>query len=327
MKYILSILFLFFCEFILAQPYLNRIHKQVGAVYIEYHTNAEKPDISAKASFQIDTIKPVSFSQSCFVNPPTSLVIYASDYVSPHDSGFVSGNNVYGDIEKAQHYVNTSPQTIRGCAVLLNRAISSHTNTVGAKLKLYSFSTQPSTLLATSPLKPMDSLNNNGYTIFNFTSPVLVSGDFVVSIVLPQNIGDTMAIYSTKVNCNSGTSLSWERAVDSTFGTIHTNWNFSTTDNIDLAIFPLIQTTNTNISDFKNTTDYFHFNNVDNFLRFSYSISKSHLSIYDMLGRSVLAKDVWSNDAIDLSFLISGCYIIRMENENQVIFKKIIVKQ
>ena len=327
MKTVLSILILCFCGFIQAQSNSNTAHKQLGAACLEYNSTSEKLTNSAKASFQIDTLKPASFSQSCFVNPQTSLVIYASDYVSPHDSGFVSGNNVYGDIEKAQHYINTSSLTIKGCAILLNRATSSHTNSVGAKLKLYSFSSLPSILLATSAIKPMDSLNNNGYTIFNFTSPVIVTSDFLVSIVLPQNTGDTMAIYSTKVNCNSGASLSWERAVDSTFGTIHTNWNFSNTDNIDLAIFPLIETTTTGISNLKNAANYFYFNNVNNLLRFSPSISKSNLIIYDMIGRRILSKETEGEEVIDLSFLISGCYIIKSENENQVIFKKIIIKR
>lgn len=327
MKTALNILFFCFCEFIQAQPYLNRIHKQLGTVYLEYNTNAEKLDISAKASFQIDTLKPLSFSQSCFVSPQTSLVIYAADYVSPHDSGFVSGNNVYGDIEKAQHYINTSPLTITGCAILLNRATSSHTNSVGVKLKLYNFTSLPSTLLATSVLKPMDSLNNSGYTIFNFTSPVIVNSDFLVSLVLPQNTGDTMAIYSTKVNCNSGVSYSWERAVDSSWGTIHTNWNFSSTDNIDLAIFPLIQSTNTGISNSKNSSGYFYFNNTDNLLRFSSSVSISHLAIYDMLGRKILSKDILGKDEMDLSFLTPGSYIIKVEKENQLICKKIILNR
>jgi hypothetical protein len=172
----------------------------------------------------------------------------------------------------------------------------------------------------------MDSLNNNGYTIFNFTSPVIVSGDFLVSLVLPGNTGDTLAIYSTMVNCNSGTSLSWERAVDSTWGTIHTNWNFSGTNNIDLAIFPLLQTVNTGVSDSKNSSDYFYFNIADNSLRFSSMFSKNRLAIYDMLGRMILSKEILREDAIDLSFLPTGCYIIKVENENQVIFKKIIVK-
>lgn len=326
MKYILSILILFSCGFIAAQPHSNAPDKRLGIVYLDYNSNNENLNTSAKASFQIDTLKPASFSQSCFVNLQTSLVIYAADFVSPHDSGFVSGNNVYGDIEKAQHYINSGPLTISGCAVLLNRAASSHSNSIGARLKLYSFSTQPSALLATSPMKPMDSLNNNGYTIFNFPSPVIVNTDFMVSLILPDNTADTMAIYSTKVNCNSGASLSWERAVDSTWGTIHGNWNFSIGNDIDLAIFPLIQIVNTSISDFKNPVNYLNFNNADNLLRYSSLISKSHLGIYDLLGRKILSTDVLGEDAIDLSFLTTGYYIIRIENENQVIFKKVIVK-
>jgi|GEM_PF-4845073 len=326
MKYILIILILCFCEFSYAQHSLNIKNKKFTEVYSNYNALPEKVGNRSIASFQIDTLKPLSFSQSCFVNPQNSLVIYAADYTIPHDSGFVSGNNVYGDIEKGQHYVNSNTLTISGCAILLNRAASSHSNSIGARVKLYSFNSQPSSLLAMSAIKPMDSLNNNGYTIFNFSSPVTVSTDFLVSLILPQNTGDTMAIYTTKVNCNSGSSLSWERAVDSTWGTIHINWNFSSTDNIDLAIFPLLQSINTSISDFKNPSDNFYFSNTDNLLRYSSSISKSHLAIYDMLGRSVVSKDIIGVNAMDLSFLTKGCYIIRVEQEGRATFKRIIIQ-
>ncbi len=196
------------------------------------------------ATTAIDTIKPPSFAASCYTtSPSTALVLYYADVKTPHDSGYVSGTNVYGDLEKAQHFVNYTTTTLTGCAVKLHRAFSSTSTLIGTQVKLYSYSgTTPSTVvIAASNLVPQNTINNNGLTVFSFSTPIVVSADYVMSVLLPNHAGDTTAIFSTLTSCNSGQSLSWERASDNSWGTIHTNWNFSTTQNIDLAIFPLKQ--------------------------------------------------------------------------------------
>ncbi len=288
-------------------------------------------------TFSIDTLRPASFSQPCFINLQTSLALYAADYVLPHDSGFVTGNNVYGDMEKAQHYINSSPLSIIGCAVLLNSSSSSHTSTSGAKINLYSFvSNQPSTLLSSTPVIQEDLLNSGGYTTFNFPSPVNVSGDFLMSVVLPKHLGDSLAIYSTKTNCNSGSSLSWERAVDSTWGTIHTNWNFSAGNNIDLAIFPLIQTA-TGINEFQVTDSELTIYPNPSSGKFQISsLSErspsdksqvSSLDVYNVYGEKIVANfqipspDSYrdSNFQIDLGAAPSGVYFIRLTHDSQSI--------
>jgi hypothetical protein len=276
---------------------------------------------------QIDTLKPPSFALPCFVNPQTSLVAYYADYVSPHDSGFVTGNNVYGDLEKAQHYTNTASLTITGCAVLLNRVASSHTAIIGAKAKLYAFSSNhpTGTALDSSSLIKQDSLNNNSYTIFNFLKPMAVSSDFVVSIVLPSHNGDTMVVLSTYTTCNSGKSLSWERAVDNSWGTIHSNWNFANGADIDLAIFPLYNDSNTSIGNLNYPDNYLYFDNDLNLLKFSSLNGKNHLVIYDLPGRLVLDREVESKE-INLSFLQQGYYIVSIDNGRQQLIKKIIKK-
>ncbi|HEV7231768.1 MAG TPA: T9SS type A sorting domain-containing protein [Bacteroidia bacterium] len=264
--------------------------------------------------------------QSCYAGAASSLVIYAADYVSPHDSGFVSGNNAYGDMEKAQHYSNASGITLTGVAVLLNMKASSHTAGTGAKINLYAFSSnQPGSLLASTPVRPQDSLSSVGYTIFNFASPVTVSTDFLVSVVLPKHAGDTLAVYGTKINCNSGSSLSWERVADSTFGTLHTDWNLSSGNDIDLAIFPLVRNLTSGIPESFASNPGLVYDAAEQMF-FDRTEAHCLLEIFDVSGRRLSAVILEPGKSISLSAVPAGYYSICMTTENSRWYKKIIKK-
>ena len=276
------------------------------------------------ATTAIDTIKPPSFATSCYTtSPSTSLVLYYADVKTPHDSGYVSGTNVYNDLEKAQHFVNSTTTTLTGCAVKLHRAFSSTSSAIGTRVKLYSFSgTMPSTVvIATSNLVPQNTINNNGLTVFSFSTPIVVSADYVMSVLLPNHVGDTTAIFSTLTSCNSGQSLSWERASDNSWGSIHTNWNFSTTQNIDLAIFPLKQVViTTDILEIKKDIPY---SLTSNPAFESFSIIKNgnsekpvNATITNITGEIISDFILTPNSQIDCSQWKSGIYFIHLNDES-----------
>lgn len=261
----------------------------------------------------IDTIKPASFLASCFTSNPTSnLVLYYADVKAPRDSGYVTGTNVYGDLEKAQVFLNTTTTTLTGCAVRIHRAYSSTVTTIGTRVKLYSCSgtTPTTTVLATSNLIPQNTITNNGLTVFTFSTPIVVSSNYVMSVLLPNHTGDSTSIFSTLTNCNSGQSLSWERASDNSWGSIHTNWNFSTTQNIDLAIFPLYQTSiTTGISEVENKQEVIF--DTENSMLFNKSIEQTfQIAIYDVTGKLTKKIILDPNKKIELSDLQNGMYLV-----------------
>lgn len=281
------------------------------------------------ASFQTDTLKPASFSLACYTtNPSSALVLYYADVKVPHDSGYVSGTNIYGDLEKAQHYLVSSSTTITGCAVLLKRANSSTSFTIGTKVKLYNYSGGvPSTsVIASTNLIPQYQLNNNGLTVFTFTAPIVITGNFVMSVVLPNNAGDTTAIYSTKTSCNSSASESWEKAINNVWGSIHNNWNFSTVQNIDLAIFPLIK--GSFITGFP--TQYYSipilFDSENSILKTQLLTSPLTVSVIDLSGNIRINHKMGSNDDLEINTLPNGVYVLQaVDLKNNFFIKKIVV--
>jgi len=276
------------------------------------------------ATTAIDTIKPSSFAASCYTtSPSTSLVLYYADVKTPHDSGYISGTNVYGDLEKAQHFVNSTTTTLTGCAVKIHRSFSSTSTLIGTKVKLYSYSgTIPSTVvIATSNLVPQNTINNNGLTVFSFSTPIVVSSDYVMSVLLPNHVGDTTAIFSTLTSCNSGQSLSWERASDNSWGSMHTNWNFSTTQNIDLAIFPLKQVVvTTDILEIKKDKPYFLMPNpaFDTFsiMKNENSENTANVIITSIAGEIISDFTLTPNSKIDCGQWNSGIYFIHLSDES-----------
>ena len=276
------------------------------------------------ATTAIDTIKPSSFAASCYTtSPSTSLVLYYADVKTPHDSGYISGTNVYGDLEKAQHFVNSTTTTLTGCAVKIHRSFSSTSTLIGTKVKLYSYAgTIPSTVvIATSNLVPQNTINNNRLTVFSFSTPIVVSSDYVMSVLLPNHVGDTTAIFSTLTSCNSGQSLSWERASDNSWGSMHTNWNFSTTQNIDLAIFPLKQVVvTTDILEIKKDKPYFLMPNpaFDTFsiMKNENSENTANVIITSIAGEIISDFTLTPNSKIDCGQWNSGIYFIHLSDES-----------
>lgn len=294
-------------------------------VFVNYNTIEELIPSQKNTSFQTDTIKPASFATPCYsTSPSTALVLYYADVKVPHDSGYVTGTNIYGDLEKAQHFVNATTTTLTGCAVLLKRAFSSTSATIGTKVKLYGYNAgvPSTTVIATSSLIPQNTLNNNGLTVFTFSAPIVISTDFVMSVVLPNNAGDTTAIFSTKINCNSGASNSWERAVDNSWGSIHNNWNFNASQNIDLAIFPLIKINVVTAINTNYNAETIFFDAINKIIKTNNLPKPITINVCDITGKVILTKIVQANETLNLAELTTGFYILNAIDDTKIVFRK-----
>ncbi len=299
--------------------------KQSPTVFFNYNITEELIHSQKNTTFQTDTIKPTSFAMPCYTtNPSTALVLYYADVKVPHDSGYVTGTNIYGDLEKAQHFVNATTTTITGCAVLLKHAFSSTSFTIGTKVKVYGYSAgaPTTTVIASSSLMPQNTLNNNGFTVFTFSIPIVISTDYVMSVVLPNHVGDTTAIFSTKTSCNSGASNSWERAVDNSWGSIHTNWNFSASQNIDLAIFPLIKVNVVTAINTNYNTETIFYDAITKIVKTNNITKPIRISVCDITGKIILTKIIQANETLSLAELTNGFYILNAVDDTKIIFRK-----
>ena len=186
----------------------------------------------------IDTILPKSFIPA----NQGGLGCFTGIYFS--DSGFVSGNNAYGDWEKAEFYdLSLMGYADTGAiqSVLVKFAYKTqNASPEDVVVKIYGVDTtgfEPFTLLGTSePLNLSSISTNGGYAFFLFDTPVAVSDSFFVSVELPRAPGDTLVILSTADDCVENSGWSWEQWDNGTWHSILDSW----IRDIDLAIFPVI---------------------------------------------------------------------------------------
>ncbi|MEO6168995.1 MAG: T9SS type A sorting domain-containing protein [Chitinophagales bacterium] len=186
----------------------------------------------------IDTVKATSF----IPQNEGGLGCFAGIYPAP-DSGYVTGNNKYGDLQKAQFFSlhqmsRTAPGILQGVQV----QVGLKSAVAGSQVFVYVYDVdtgwfQPGNLLAISnPVGIADiDITGQGNT-FTFPLPVTVGDSFFVSVLLPAISGDTIAILSTVNDCRSYSGWSWEQWSNSTWHTLANSWILD----VDLAIFPII---------------------------------------------------------------------------------------
>ncbi|MBK9732032.1 MAG: T9SS type A sorting domain-containing protein [Chitinophagaceae bacterium] len=187
----------------------------------------------------IDTLKATSFiSQDA-----GGLGCETGIYPAP-DSGYVTGNNKYGDLQKAQFYSlhqmgYTAPAYVQSVQVLIGLK-TSMAGSSGVYANIYAVDTngfRPGTLLATSIPIPINDIEvTDSVNTFSFSVPVLVDDSFFVSVLLPIVTGDTIAIVSTMAGCRSYEGWSWEQWSNNSWHTLINSW----LADIDLAIFPVM---------------------------------------------------------------------------------------
>jgi len=153
------------------------------------------------------TLMPTAFSLPC----AAQKWYYYFDYATPIDTGYLFGNNKYGESECSQLYKSVSGNVSQ---VLVRYGHKAGTTGV-TTAKIYSINpaTQaPQTVLGTSATVTTGSITTNGYTAYTFSSPVPVTNGFHAAIKLPATAGDTVVLLVDSLGCfASADSLGWEK--------------------------------------------------------------------------------------------------------------------
>ncbi len=264
-----------------------------------------------------DTLMPTSFS-SC------NLTIYYID-VAPYDSGFVSGQNAYLDKEKAMLYTGTTGGTISDVFVLYGYKRGTTGTT---SVKIYTSSSgAPGTVLGTSASISKSAIDTSNQGInfnnkYHFSSPVSVTSDFFVSVVLPSGFTsgtNELAIWCAQYSCSSTSSLAYERWSDNSWNSFSDAYG----TNIDLAILPLLcNQTNVSTSAANNHISMFP-NPACNRLNLYFGgyTGDVDITISNVLGQEVIKKKVNVSSSepyiMDISNLKNGVYVINGVYGNQ----------
>ena len=189
--------------------------------------------INVVASSGCDTITNLNTNQ---------IQSYVVDATNPIDSGYISGNNIYGDLAKADRFSSIAPYThITGGVFYLSKAVDNGapSNVTFAVWNNTGTGGSPGATPIATKTVPISSLNTGttpNYIYFN--NPVNVSGltNFYVGVILPQTPGDTVALYTNLYDANI-TNTGWEQWSDGTWHDYPSGWGPSIKFNHAMFLF------------------------------------------------------------------------------------------
>lgn len=266
-----------------------------------------------------------------FTSAPT---IYLSD-----NSGYIPGNNGYGDIAKMQLFDSTYGVFQSGNITNVLLAIALKNDAGGSmSVKVWENNAgQPGAELGsvTFPLAQIDTAisayqGGLGF-IYNvnaqFNIPIPANRSFWAGIALPTTTGDTVSLFCTTNTMPSADSLthSGEFWNDTTFHTMGDpgNWNFG----VALAVFPVINGISSSLIEYTNNYMVYPNPAIES-LHFQLEENVSEVSIKSLNGKIVSSKVINSKfGEINISELSSGMYLYEITTETGKILINNFVKK
>jgi hypothetical protein len=278
-------------------------------------------------------------------------------------NGYVTGNNCYGDKEKAEYYSSTglvSNAKVVGGIVLFYRngtvgtkgsstitfkmyngnntsgpsgaAINTHTNTLTNILAASTATNQVT--YAGDPTLGFGSNIIRPYS-FNFTSATNITGDFLLGYTVPTASGDTVAVFHNSGDNGQTQSMAWEMWSDNSWHKFNDGTSNTWQMNASIAVLPKIACITDvinmngisgNLAVFPNPS-----NGVFNFAVTMPKASDLNFTVINSIGQVVYTKQEHgvTNSVIgmDLSHLPKGVYSVNVvDASGDKITRKIILQ-
>lgn len=246
---------------------------------------------------------------------------------------YMNGNNSYGDKGKANIF--TAPSGYNEISTV-NVEFTYHTGNANAVLGIWEDNgtggvpgTTPIATKTVPSSTVISDINNGNTTEFTFSSPVVVSGNFYVGIILPTTAGDTLVLTSNS-DGDTNPGIAWELWSDNTWHayTETSSWQ----QNLSLAIYPEIcKPTGIN-----NKTEYNNFEINPNpttgiiDINFDEKIKiNTKINVYNIFGQEVNPEIIYNDKSIRLNFnnYNDGVYFIKVINDNSFTSKKVILSR
>jgi hypothetical protein len=290
--------------------------------------------VSATSFGQIDTLS------EFFTGTPT---IYQVDAVAPLDSGFLFGNNAYGDVAKMMKFDATTGLSGQGTIKSVLVGIGAKVDLGGTmKIKVWDFSS--ATVLGTElgsmtvPLSQIDTTvagfafaggTPRLYNVaVNFPTaiPIPASGAFLVGVELPSVTGGAVVIISnTAGNFAAATTNTFELWADNTLHTVPSAWGAAVT--VALAIYPVVNYT-VGIDEL-NLTSSIYPNPATNEVNFNLNgVQMSNIKVYGLDGKLIMENELNSaSGQINVASLNNGMYICEITSQNGNVVKSTFVKK
>jgi PKD repeat protein len=246
------------------------------------------------------------------------------------ENGFVSGNNEFGDLAKANYFSNNQEYDITG--ILIEFAYTTGGNPDIEIAVWDDDGSLPGNKLGNNTI-PLNTITNNvineELSYVSFNPPINVTSSFFAGFMLPTVVGDTLVVWSN-MDGETMPGIAWEQWDNGDWYPFNSpdSWE----QNVALAIFPVVQNAldigenhiNDRINIFPNPSDgiyYFSLNKQSSEQTFIEVNNTSGICVY----KNILINSPGIN-SFDLSNHPAGLYFFMLEYKNEVYFQKIIKK-
>lgn len=261
---------------------------------------------------------------------------YVLYVIQQNGSGYVAGNNSFGDLAKASYFNQIqNPVSLIGGIFDFAIARKSLASDVSVKFKAWrndGAGQSPGTQIAEQTIPISQIVLETGYqwsTPVFFNPPPLIEQPFFLGVELPQQIGDTLALY-TNADGDVPAGNGWEQHSNGLwypYSDPQNSWNIK----IDHAIFPLISYNAGVKNHFMDeyiliypipASDQLHVRILNPNLR----INKAQL--FTLSGERLIQIPVEAealNVSLEIKHLTSGIYLLQLDTTYGILTRKISV--
>ncbi|MBE9467308.1 MAG: T9SS type A sorting domain-containing protein [Bacteroidetes bacterium] len=261
-------------------------------------------------------------------NEGDTATLYIAD-----EGGYLSGNNAFGDLAKAEYYNSSSygfHNVIKGVYVYFAVAKGSKSNISfpiwndnnGSPYKIIATATKSISSIVTDVIA-------NQITYVEFANPVDITGSFYAGVVLPQEAGDTLAIV-TNTEYNAQVNTAWEKNAQEQWLPYNSDdsWGIS----LNQAIWPVVGyvTSINNITKVIPDVNVYPNPSSDNvFVDLSNIKMNADIFVFNSFGVLIkkFDKEKTNSNVVKINFseYPAGLYLIQIITDNNKIVKKVLI--
>jgi len=261
---------------------------------------------------------------------------YTYYLVTGDNTGYVSGNNSFGDKAKA-NYFSAYPEKIEIQGLLLEFAVAvqGSGNTTSVTFALWDNTGAqgaPGAIRksASIPLSQIvEDVSENTFTYVPFDDPLYITAPFYAGVILPSSSGDTVALW-TNTDGDAASGIGWEQWSDDgwlPYSDAELGWNLK----IANAIFPVVCASSQGREELLKAEDILIYPNpaTDKVtLRFNNAnLSTVKIKLYNIMGglmdSFIINPLQTASSTISLQGYTKGLYFMILETGNQKITRKI----
>jgi len=246
-------------------------------------------------------------------------------------NAYVSGNNEYGDLAKANFFTYEQEQYLTGVLIEFAYATGANPDIEIAIWNNSGANGLPGSKLTgiNVPLNNIkNDINNQALTYVEINPPLQITTSFYAGFMLPTTTGDTLVVWSnTDDDTNPGTAWElWNTNQWYSFADVTNSWGL----NVALAIFPVVQNTLGIYEQEQLNSVEFYPNPSSGTFRMKAGNGMNEvvdITVFTVRGTEIFrqAHNLRENVMVDISNQPAGLYIAKIRSGNHVFYERLII--